>query len=321
MMIHVPLKSIVKEMNLEIIHASSEYEETMIHSSEISRPGLQMAGYYEKFVPERLQVIGSAEWHYYEQLHHTKRYESIDKFLSYPIPALIISRNLPVFPELLELAKKHDRTILRSKDDTSKLFNKLISYIDIQLSPETRVHGVLVEVYGVGILITGKSGVGKSETALDLVIRGHRLVSDDTVIIKRIEDMLQGRSPEITKHFMEIRGLGILDIERLYGVGSVKNDEFIELIVELELWDDNKEYDRIGLDEKYTEILGIPISTITVPVRPGRNVAMIIEVAARNFRQKVLGYNAAKELNERIKRKIKLNQRLKEKKNGRTLSD
>ena len=169
------------------------------------------------------------------------------------------------------------------------------------------MHGVLVEVYGVGILITGKSGVGKSETALDLVIRGHRLVSDDIVIVKKIEDMLQGRSPEITRHFMEIRGLGILDIERLYGVGSVKYDEFIEMVIELELWDETKEYDRIGLDERYTEILGIPISTSTVPVRPGRNVAMIIEVAARNYRQKALGYNAANELNEKIRRQIEIN--------------
>ena len=241
------------------------------------------------------------------QLSNIDRYKNLDKFLSHSISALIISRELPIFPELYELAKKHDKNLLKSKEITSKLFNKIISYIDLQLSPETRMHGVLVEVYGVGILITGKSGVGKSETALDLVIRGHRLVSDDIVIIRKIEDMLQGRSPEITKHFMEIRGLGILDIERLYGVGSVKNDEFIEMVIELELWDDTKEYDRIGLDERYIDILGIPVSASTVPVRPGRNVAMIIEVAARNFRQKILGYNAANELNEKIRKQIEIN--------------
>lgn len=313
----VSLKAIIDEMNLEIINKSTDFNDIKVYSSEISRPGLQIVGYFEKFVPERIQVIGSAEWHYYEQLPHIQRYESIDKFLSYPIPALIISRNLPVFPEILELAKKHNITILRSKEMTSKLFNKIISFIDLQLSPETRMHGVLVEVYGVGVLITGKSGVGKSETALDLVIRGHRLISDDTVIIKKIEDMLQGRSPEITRHFMEIRGLGILDIERLYGVGSVKNDEFIEMVIELELWDDQKEYDRIGLDERFIEILGVQVSTSTVPVRPGRNVAMIIEVAARNFRQKVLGYNAANDLNEKIKRQIEINRNNKEKELGR----
>lgn len=312
----VSLREIIKEMKLEIIHESTDIDEIKVYSSEISRPGLQIVGYFEKFVPERLQVIGSAEWHYFDQLPHMLRYDSLDKFLVYPIPALIVSRNLPIFPELLELAKKHNRTVLKSKEITSKLFNKIISFIDLQLSPETRMHGVLVEVYGVGVLITGKSGVGKSETALDLVIRGHRLVSDDIVIIKKIEEMLQGRSPEITRHFMEIRGLGILDIERLYGVGSVKNDEFIEMVIELEIWDDTKEYDRIGLDERYTEILEIPISTSTIPVRPGRNVAMIIEVACRNFRQKVLGYNAASELNEKIMRQIEINKTIKEKESG-----
>lgn len=312
----VSLRKIIEEMKLEIIHESTDMDEIEVYSSEISRPGLQIVGYYEKFVPERIQVIGSAEWHYFEQLTHIARYDRLDKFLVYPIPALIVSRNLPIFPELLELAKKHNKTILRSKEITSKLFNKIISFIDLQLSPETRMHGVLVEVYGVGVLITGKSGVGKSETALDLVIRGHRLISDDIVIIKRIEDMLQGRSPEITRHFMEIRGLGILDIERLYGVGSVKNDEFIEKVIELEIWDDNKEYDRIGLDERFIEILDVPISLSTIPVRPGRNVAMIIEVAARNFRQKILGYNAANELNEKIIKQIEINKSIKEKETG-----
>jgi len=309
---YVYLKKLIEEMDLEIVHQSTDLNDIRIYSSDISRPGLQIMGYYEKFVPERIQVIGSAEWHYFNQLPYEERYSSLDKFLSYPIPALIISRSLPIFPELLELAQKHNRTVLRSGEITSKLFNQLISFIDIQLSPETRVHGVLVEVYGVGVLITGKSGVGKSETALDLVIRGHRLISDDTVIIKRIEDMLQGRSPEVTRHFMEIRGVGILDIERLYGVGSVKYDEFIEMNIELELWDDKKEYDRIGLDETFIDILGIPVTKLTIPVRPGRNVAMIIEVAARNFRQKILGYNAADKLNERVKKQIELNMSKKE---------
>lgn len=313
----VDLKTIIEEMDLEIVHESTDLDDIRIYSSDISRPGLQIVGYFEKFVPERIQVMGSAEWHYFDELPPMQRHNSLDKFLNYPIPALIISRNLPIFPELLMLARKHDKTLLRSKEITSKLFNHLISYIDIQISPETRMHGVLVEVYGVGVLIIGKSGVGKSETALDLVIRGHRLISDDTVIIKRIEDMLQGRSPEVTMHFMEIRGLGILDIERLYGVGSVKYDEFIEMIIELELWDEHKEYDRIGLDEKFVEILGIPVSKSTIPVRPGRNVAMIIEVAARNFRQKILGYNAADKLNERVKKQIEINRNMKEKeKNG-----
>ncbi len=306
-MSYVKLRQIINDMNLEIVHESTDLDDINIYSSEISRPGLQIVGYFEKFVPERIQIIGSAEWHYYNDIPNSLRYDSIDKLFSYPIPAFIISRDLPVFKEIITLAKKHNITILRTKENTSKIINKVLNYIDLQLAPETRVHGVFVEVYGVGVLITGKSGVGKSETALDLVIRGHRLVSDDVVVIKKMEGMLMGKSPEITRHFLKIRGLGILDIERLYGVGSVKNDEFVELVIELELWDESKEYDRVGLDESYTEILGVQVSTATVPVRPGRNVAMIIEVAARNFRQKVLGYNAAYELNERIKRHIEIN--------------
>ncbi|HLS53808.1 MAG TPA: HPr(Ser) kinase/phosphatase [Tissierellaceae bacterium] len=297
----IDLLQIIEDLDIEIICKSSSIEDMEIHSSEISRPGLQIAGHYDKFVPERLQIIGKAEWTYLSKLPSNERYEKLDKFLSFTIPALIVSRGLPVFPELIDLAKKYDRTILRSDKSTSRIINETINTLNFYLAPETRVHGVFVEVYGVGVLITGKSGVGKSETALDLVMRGHRLISDDIVIIKRLEDKLIGKSPEITRHFMEIRGLGILDIERLYGVGSVKNDEFIELVIELELWDQNKEYDRVGLDEQFTEILGLEISTATIPVRPGRNIAMIIEVATRNFRQKRLGYNAAEELNKRIR--------------------
>lgn len=304
-MTFVTLREIIKELNLEIVHASSDIDDIKIYSIEISRPGLQIGGYFNKFVPERIQLIGNAEWHYFESLPLDVRIKNMDKYFSYEMPALIFSRNLEVFPEILELAKKYDRTILRSQRTTANLSNKVASYIELELAPETRLHGVFVEVYGIGVMITGKSGVGKSETALDLVIRGHRLISDDTVIIKDIEGKLMGKSPEITRHFMEIRGLGILDIERLYGVGSVKNYEYIDVVVELELWNESTEYDRIGLDESFTEILGLNISTVTIPVRPGRNVAMIVEVAVRNYRQKILGYNAAEELNERIKIKSK----------------
>lgn len=297
----VTLGKIIKDMDLEVIHAVDNINDVKIFSSEIGRPGLQMAGYYEKFAPERLQIIGNSEWFFYSELTSSMRYASIDKLLDFPIPALIISRSLPVFPELIELAKKHNRTILRTDNDTTRLINNIINHIDYLLAPETTVHGVLVEIFGIGVLIVGKSGVGKSETALDLVIRGHRLVADDVIEIKRVEDQLRGESPKLTRHFMEIRGLGILNIERLYGVSSVKPDEMIDLVVKLETWDKNKEYDRVGLDEFYTDILGVKLSTVTVPVRPGRNIAMIIEVAARNYRQKKLGYNAAHELNERIK--------------------
>lgn len=297
---YVYLKNIIEAMDLETIYESKDLDEIKIYSSEISRPGLQIVGFFEKFVPERIHIIGNAEFEYLEGLPESLRYKSIKKFFQYPISCLIISRGLPVFPEIMDLAREYDRTIIISEEATSKLINDIINYVDIRLAPETRLHGVFVEVYGVGVLITGKSGVGKSETALDLVIRGHRLISDDIVIIKKLEDKLVGESPELTRHFMEIRGLGILDIERLYGVGSIKNYENINLVTELELWDESKEYDRLGLDERHTDILGMRIPTVTIPVRPGRNVAMIIEVATRNFRQKLLGYNAAIELNKRI---------------------
>ena len=298
---YVGLDKIIKDLEWEVVYSADNIEEVKIYSSEIIRPGLQMVGYYEKYSPERLQIMGSAEWYYYNELDSSARYESIDKLFSYPIPCIVLTRDLPVFPELIQLAKKHNRTILRTHKVTSKLINQFISYIDLMLAPEVTLHGVLIEVYGMGVLIMGKSGVGKSETALDLVIRGHRLVSDDSVDIKKVEEGLRGEAPELTRHFMEIRGIGILDIERLYGVSAVKHFEYIDLVVELETWDAGKEYDGIGLDEEYMDILDVKVSKVTVPVRPGRNIGMIVEVAARNFRQKGLGYNAAEELNKRIR--------------------
>lgn len=310
---YITLDQLISELDLEVIYKATDAVDVRIFSPEIYRPGLPAAGYFEKFEPERLQIIGNSEWHYFNHLTPEARYESLDKFFAYPIPVLIFSRNLEIFSEVIELAKKHNRTILRSALPTSKLINELINHINFAIAPSTTVHGVLLEVYGIGVLITGVSGVGKSETALELLIRGHRLVSDDTVEIKRVEGQLRGQSPALTRHFMEIRGIGILDIERLYGVGAVKEYEFIDLIVELELWDENKIYDRIGLDEETSEILGVKIPKVTIPLRPGRNTAMIVEVAARNNRQKRLGYNAAQALNERImkeieKREIKFNQ-------------
>ena len=301
---YITLEQLINELNLEVIYKATDAVNIKIYSAEINRPGLPIVGYFEKFAPERLQIIGSSEWHYYNDLPDTLRYDSLDKFLTYPIPALIFSRNLEIFPEVIELAEKHNRTILRVDIPTSKLINELINHINFSIAPSTTVHGVLLEVYGIGVLITGKSGVGKSETALELLIRGHRLVSDDTVEIKKVEDRLRGESPALTRHFMEIRGIGILDIERLYGVGAVKQYEFIDLIVELELWDENKFYDRIGLDEETVEILDVKVPRVTIPLRPGRNTAMIVEVAARNNRQKKLGYNAAHVLNDRIMKEI-----------------
>jgi len=308
---YITLEKFIEDLDLEIVYAASDIGKVNIYSSEISRPGLQMVGFFEKFAPERIQIIGSSEWLYYNGLESEDRYNSADKLLSYPIPALVFSRKLEVFPEVLELAKKYNRTILRVDLPTSQFINKMINHIDFVTAPSTTKHGVLIEVYGMGVLIIGKSGVGKSETALELVMRGHRLISDDTVEIKKIDgNSLRGESPNLTRHFMEIRGIGILDIERLYGVGAVKQFEYIDLVVELEIWEESKVYDRIGLDEDTIDILGINVPKVTIPVRTGRNIGMIVEVAARNNRQKKLGYNAAHVLNDRIMKEIEARKNL-----------
>ncbi len=301
---YVALLDIIKELNLRVLHASKDIEKIKISTTEISRPGLQMTGYYEKFVPERVQIIGSAEWQYLSDLGDEKRYQVLDEFLSYPIPVLIISRNLPVFDELVELSKKHDRNLVIGNKATSSIINDLVNLISLRLAPTITLHGVMMEVYGIGVLITGKSGVGKSETALDLITRGSRLIADDLVEIKRVDDTLRGSCPEIIRYFLEIRGIGIIDIERIYGIGAVKQFDYIDLVVHLEAWDEEKEYDRVGLEEEKIEILGIEVPRVVIPVKTGRNIAMIVEVAAKNNRQKRLGYNAAEALNEKVKKKI-----------------
>ena len=302
---YITLDKLVEDLKLEVIYKASNIEEVKINSNDVNRPGLQLAGYFDRFAYERLQIVGNVEWHYYNSLKEDIRYERLEKLFSYPFPAIVVSRKLPVFPEMIKFAKRYNRTILRTEHSTTKFINDLINHLDYVLAPEATVHGVLIEVYGMGILLMGKSGVGKSETALELIKRGHRLVADDAVEIKKVEEGLRGEAPELIRHFMEIRGIGILDIERLYGVGAVKEDEFIDLVIELEFWDESKEYDRVGLDEDCIEMLGIKVPKLVIPVRPGRNLAMIVEVAARNTRQKKLGYNAAVELNNKIKDKIK----------------
>ncbi|MCF6465557.1 HPr(Ser) kinase/phosphatase [Clostridium sp. Cult2] len=302
---YITLDRIVEDLKMEVVFKADNIEEIKINASEINRPGLQLSGYYDKFAHERLQIIGNVEWHYCNSLTEDVRYDRFDKIFSYPFPAIIISRELPVFPEMLKLGIHYNRSILRTELSTTKFVNLLINYLDYVLAPETTVHGVLVEVYGMGILIMGESGVGKSETALELIKRGHRLVADDVVEIKKVEEGLRGEAPDLIRYFMEIRGIGILDIERLYGVGAIKSNEFIDLVIEFEFWDSTKEYDRVGLDGDSIELLGVKVPKLVIPVRPGRNLAMIIEVAARNTRQKKLGYNAAVELNNKIKKRAK----------------
>lgn len=307
-MFTVSLKEIADEYQLEDISGVGKLDEIMISTSDVNRPGLQLAGYFEFFGNDRIQIIGKVETTYLEQLSSEERFKRFDDFFSTGIPCLVVARGLDIFPEMLEVSKKYQIPILRTTDITSRFMSGLIRYLNVQLAPRITKHGVLVEVYGEGILILGESGVGKSETALELVKRGHRLVADDVVEIRKVSDKsLVGTAPDIIRHFIEIRGIGILDVKNLYGVGSVKVTENINLVINLELWDEKKSYDRLGLVDEYTEILELSIPSLTIPVRPGRNLAIIVEVAAMNNRQKKMGYNAAKVLNERVLGEINRN--------------
>lgn len=304
------VENLIKYFNFEVINIASDVKNKTISTCEANRPGLQLAGFYEKFLPSRLQVIGNAEWQYLSDLCPEDRKNKLIKFVTQPIPAIVMTSGNDIFAELHEAVSEFDVTLLRTADSTSKFINEFYNYASKKLAPKKSVHGVLIEVYGLGVLLMGSSGIGKSETALDLVTRGHRLVSDDVVELTRVNRTIEGESPELTRHFMEIRGVGILDIERLYGVGSVKQSQELDLVIELEGWESGKTYDRLGFEETYTEVLGVNIPTITIPMKPGRNIAMIIEVATRNLIQKKLGYNAAIELNKRVLEKIKVRKQM-----------
>ena len=302
----VLLKDLVEKLGLEIVYKSENYENIEIDFNEVNRPGLQLCGFFDNFPYKRIQIIGQPEHEYYNKyLPFDERRNIFDKIFTYEIPALIYSYGISVPYEVYSLAKKHNRTILRVDYGTTKLISKMNAILEYELSEDIRIHGGLLEVFGMGILIIGKSSIGKSETALELIGRGHRLVADDAVDIRKIDNKLYGESPENIRHFLEIRGLGILDIQRLYGVGAIKKSTEIDFIIELENWKDDKEYDRLGLDDKYKTILGMELPYIVIPVKPGRNIALIVEVAARNMRQKMYGYNAAEELSKRIMEEIK----------------
>ena len=308
-MFSVTLKEIVEEFQLEVVTGRGNLEDVLVTTPDVNRPGLQLAGYLDYFGADRVQIIGKVETSYLESLPTNERYKRLDKLFSYSFPCAVVTRGLEVFPEMIEVSEKYKIPILRTKDITSNFLGVLIRYLNVQLAPRVTRHGVLVEVYGEGILILGESGVGKSETALELVKRGHRLIADDLVEIRRVSDKtLLATAPDRIRHFIEIRGVGILDVKNLYGMGSVKVMESISLVINLELWDENKNYDRLGLDEQYTEILGIKVPSLTIPVRPGRNLAIIVEVAAMNLRQKSMGYNAAKVLSDRMMRELRESQ-------------
>jgi HPr kinase/phosphorylase len=272
-----------------------------ITSSDINRPGIQLAGYFDYFANERIQIIGKVEHYYLQTLDEQTRCERFDRLLSGPIPCLLISRGLELPASLLKIAVNRGIKILGSPMNTTKLISKLSNYLEYHLAETARIHGVLMDVYGVGVLITGKSGIGKSETAVELIKRNHLLVADDTVDVKRIgHEFLIGYAPELTRHMIEVRGIGIMDVKSLFGLGAVKNRTEIDLAVHLEEWDQQKDYDRLGLDDKSRTILDVMIEEVIIPVKPARNIALIIEVAARNHRQKKMGYHAAQAFNERL---------------------
>lgn len=300
-MFTVKLSEVVKEFQLEELCMGCCTEDIEITTSDVNRPGLQLSGYMELFGTDRVQIIGKVEITYLASLSPQDRLKRLDEFFRTGFPCLVIARNIEPFEEMLIVSKKYGIPIFRTDDITSRFMSGLIRYLNVMLAPRISEHGVLVEVYGEGILILGESGVGKSETALELVKRGHRLIADDVVEIRRVSDRtLLGTAPESIRYFIEIRGIGILDVKNLYGMGSVKMQENINLVIKLELWDVQKIYDRLGLEDQYTDILGISVPSLVIPVRPGRNLAIIVEVAAMNHRQKKMGYNAAKVISERF---------------------
>jgi len=298
----IKLKQLVEYFGLKVLYAGTDYETVEIGIKDANRPGLQFVGFFDYFDPRRLQVIGMAEIKLLERMDSEKRTESFAGLFRYDIPALVISRGLDCFPECMEMAKKYGRTLLSTPDTTVVFTGKVIEYLSNELAATVTRHGVLLDIHGEGVLVMGDSGIGKSESAIELVKRGHRLVADDAVDIRRISNHLIGKAPDLIRHYMEIRGIGIIDLQQLYGMGAVKDEAQIDLAVELEPWDDDKFYDRFGLDEQTMNILGIVIPKVTIPVRPGRNIASIIEVAAMNNRHKRYGYNSAQTLADELKR-------------------
>ncbi len=297
----IPLEKVIKEFSLETINMPKDPEKINVASAEINRPGLHMAGYFEFFDEKRIQIIGKSEESFLERFTEEKAGQRLEEFFSRRPVAVVICRDLQIGDIYKEIAKKYGVPLLRSTESTSNFTSALIAFLNLHLAPRVTRHGVLVEVYGEGILLLGESGVGKSETAIELVKRGHRLIADDAVEIRRVSNKsLVGTAPDNIRHFIELRGIGIINASRIFGAGAVKLTEKIDLVINMELWDVNKVYDRMGLENQTTEILDLKIPSLTIPVKPGRNLAVIIEVAAMNSRQKKLGYNAAEDLLKRL---------------------
>lgn len=303
----IDLRSIVSEFNLEALFEPDDIEQRKLSCSDVNRPGLPLSGFFDCFDSRRIQLIGRAEHQYLSQLSGKDRLYRLEQLGAQNPPAIIITSGLSAFEEVLKACRTYKMPLYRTDVTTSRFQSALISSLAVSLAPRITRHGVLVEVYGEGILILGDSGIGKSETAIELVKRGHRLIADDAVEIKRVsEKTLVGSAPPMIKHFVELRGIGIVDVRRIFGMGAVKDTEKIDMVIKLEQWDKNKSYDRMGVDNETTRILGLDITTTTIPVRPGRNLAIILEIAAMNNRQKKMGYNTAEEFARRVAESMNL---------------
>lgn len=302
---YVKLSKVVEKLNLKNLTPDVDMTEKKVMVPDINRPALQLTGFFEHFAYERVQLIGCVEYTFLENVEEDEKEKIYDMLLSYKIPCIIFCRNLKPDDSLIEKANKANVPVFSTETPTSAFSAEIIRWLNVELAPCISIHGVLVDVYGVGVLIMGESGIGKSEAALELIKRGHRLVSDDVVEIHKVSDeTLVGTAPDITRHFIELRGIGIVDVKMLYGVQSVRETQNIDLVITLEEWDRDKEYDRLGLEEQYTEFLGNKVVCHQLPIRPGRNLAIIVETAAINHRQKSMGYNAAQELYKRVQQNM-----------------
>ena len=297
----VALTRLVEEFHLDVAYKSTDYEAVQLTVEDVARPGLQLAGYFDHFEPMRLQVMGNAEMSYMDMMTPAEQASTFDRLFSYKFPALILARGFEPSDACLEMAKKHNVSVLRSKQATSNMVSGIINFLRIALAPKITRHGVLVEVYGEGLLLIGDSGIGKSEAAVELLKRGHRLIADDAVEIRKIgENSLIGAAPALIRNYVELRGIGIINVAKLFGMGAVKAENEINLVVNIVPWNNQAVYDRLGLDEQYMEIMDVKIPMNTIPITPGRNLALILEVAAMNNRQRKMGYNAALEFTEQM---------------------
>ena len=299
----VKVKDIVEKFQMEVLYPGADFETETLTITDVNRPGLQFVGFFDYFDPRRLQIIGKAETMFLKSFSSAERRKCFEDLFKYEIPALVISRKLDVFPECMEMAQKYGRTLLRTEHTSVEFTSMTIDFLNHELAPMITRHGVLMDVYGEGVLILGDSGIGKSETAIELVKRGHRLIADDAVEIKKVSSReLNGSAPEVLRHYIELRGIGVINVAKLFGMGAVKESSNIDLIINMVPWRDGEAYDRLGMETHYEEILDVKVPSITIPITPGRNLAVIFEVAAMNNRQKRMGYNAAVEFTEQMSR-------------------